>query len=108
MCLEMLGKVLEIGTAADATHKADCGSIPDRTALVEVDGVTRQVSLAVLDLEGTTVTSGDWILAHTGLALRVLDEAAARTLTDQRNEILASSNTAPLAENVPLRGGGTT
>ncbi len=100
MCLEMLGQVLEIRTADHKTSKSDSTHVLDRTAIVNVDGVARLVSLAVLDLEDTNVGPGDWILSHTGLALRVLDEADARRLQEERKEMYAS-----LSALAPLQGG---
>lgn len=50
---------------------------PD-TALIEVDGVRKRVSLALLD----GVAPGDYVIVHVGYALTRLDpEEAARTLT---------------------------
>ena len=49
---------------------------PD-TALIEVDGVRKRVSLALLD----GVAPGDYVIVHVGYALTRLDpEEAARTL----------------------------
>ena len=100
MCLEMLGQVLEIKTADNETPNIDAYSVPNRTAIVSVNGDARQVSLAVLDLEDTNVRPGDWVLSHTGLALRVLDEADARRLQEEREEMYASLNA-----SAPLQGG---
>lgn len=106
MCLEMLGKVLEIRTADVNTSKTDGTGVPNRVAIVDVDGVARRVSLAVLDLEDTRVTPGDWVLSHTGLALRVLDDADAHKLRDERNLMYASLSTVPLrvGDRLPKRG----
>lgn len=89
MCLEMLGHVLKIRTVDSGTPSVDGLSVADRTAIVDVDGVARRVSLAVLDLEGTSVAPGDWILSHTGLAIRVVNETDARKLQNERNEMHA-------------------
>lgn len=49
---------------------------PD-TALIEVDGVRKRVSLALVD----GVAPGDYVIVHVGYALTRLDpEEAARTL----------------------------
>ena len=62
-----------------------CVAIPARvvavtepdTALIEVDGVRKRVSLALVD----GVAPGDYVIVHVGYALTRLDpEAAARTL----------------------------
>ncbi|MEW9798331.1 HypC/HybG/HupF family hydrogenase formation chaperone [Alteromonas sp. CYL-A6] len=53
-------------------------------ALAETQGVTREVSLAMLALQGQPVTSllGRWVLIHVGFAMALIDEdEAARTLT---------------------------
>ena len=65
MCFEMPARIL---SCAGADARAD------------VDGRIRPVSLVVLEGEGVTVTPGDWVLVHTGLAVRRLrpDEATAR------------------------------
>lgn len=64
MCLDMIGRVSEVRS--------------DGTADLDVEGRVRRVSLAVLLLDGTSIGVGDWLQAHTGLAMRVLpaDEAA--------------------------------
>lgn len=53
-------------------------AMPDpHTAVVDVDGVRKQVSLALLD--GTAL--GDYVIVHVGYALTRLDpEEAVRTL----------------------------
>ena len=53
-------------------------SMPDpHTAVVEVDGVRKQVSLALID----GVVIGDYLIVHVGYALTRLDpEEALRTL----------------------------
>lgn len=90
MCLEMLGRVLSMEGDDNGVPASDGTTVERGTATVDVDGVAQRVSLAVLDLEGTQVAPGDWVLCHTGLALRVLDETDARALKDRRNEMLAA------------------
>ena len=51
-----------------------------REAVVDIDGVERRVSLAVLTLDGRTVEPGAWLLVHTGLAVETLDPADAAEL----------------------------
>jgi hydrogenase maturation factor len=50
----------------------------DETALVSVGGFERRVPLIVVTGAGETVTPGDWLLIHTGLAVARItaDEAA--------------------------------
>jgi hydrogenase expression/formation protein HypC len=50
-------------------------------AVISVHGVERRVSLAPIVLDGRDVEVGDWVLVHTGLAVDLLDEAAATELT---------------------------
>lgn len=66
MCLSAAGHIVSI----DADH---------HEAVVDIDGMTRTVSLAVLTLEGRALAPGDWVMVHTGFALEVLDE---RSVTD--------------------------
>lgn len=54
-----------------------CSLLDDDMAMVEVGGVTKEVSLALLDGAGV----GDFVIIHTGFALSRLDpEEAERTL----------------------------
>ncbi len=64
MCVSDVGRVAAIAADGAAAE------------LVE-GGPRREVSLAVLVLEGTLVSVGDWVEVHTGLAVGVLDEADA-------------------------------
>ena len=41
--------------------------------MADVQGRARRVSLAVLDLEGTSVSPGDWVIVHTGFAVRRIE-----------------------------------
>jgi len=56
-------------------------------AMVDVDGATRSVSLAVLELEGCPPRPGDWVLVHTGFAVEVLDDDAVTELLALREEM---------------------
>jgi hydrogenase expression/formation protein HypC len=63
MCLAIPAKVVEVGA--------------DDSALIDVGGVRKEISLALV--EGVGV--GDWVIVHVGFALTRLDEAEAlRTL----------------------------
>ncbi|HEY7455798.1 MAG TPA: HypC/HybG/HupF family hydrogenase formation chaperone [Solirubrobacterales bacterium] len=69
MCLAIPGQVLEI---VDESN---------RLAQVDVAGVKRNVSVALLDDEGGGVGPGDWVLIHVGFAISKVDEQeAAATL----------------------------
>ena len=66
---------------------------PDsEVAIVDVDGATRQVSLALLILDGVEVHAGDWLLTHTGLGLRVLSAGEAAELRRERSAMLAAAD----------------
>jgi hydrogenase expression/formation protein HypC len=62
MCLGVPAKILETG---------------DGTAVVELGGVRREISVMLLD----DVTVGGWVIVHAGFAIEKLsEEAAAQTL----------------------------
>lgn len=69
MCVSEAGRVL--------TADADAALVE-----IDLDGVRRRVSSAPLVLAGTDVQPGDWLLVHTGMAVRKLDEGDARELVD--------------------------
>ncbi|RAQ96412.1 HypC/HybG/HupF family hydrogenase formation chaperone [Thermogemmatispora tikiterensis] len=64
MCLGIPGQVLEMVD--------DANSI----ARVDVSGVKRNVSVALVRSEG--IAPGDWVLIHVGFAMSKIDEAEAR------------------------------
>lgn len=64
MCLAIPGQVVEI-------HD-------DRLATVNLGGITRRVSLDLLE----NVAVGDWVAVHVGFAISKLDEAEARETLD--------------------------
>jgi hydrogenase expression/formation protein HypC len=50
----------------------------NRIARVEVSGVTRNVNVGLLDVEGAAgVGPGDWVLIHVGFAISRVDEQEA-------------------------------
>lgn len=66
MCLAEVGRVT---------------ALPEpQIAEVRFDRGTRRISLVLLAAEGTTVTLGDWLRSHTGLAVEVIDEDRARQM----------------------------
>ncbi len=66
MCLALPVRVVELGTGATGDW-----------ALVDLGGITKEVSLALLD----GVEVGDYVILHVGYALSKLDpEEAAKTL----------------------------
>jgi hydrogenase expression/formation protein HypC len=76
MCLAVPSKIVEIN---------------DTIATVDVDGVTRETSLLLLE----DVKIGDYVIVHAGFAISKLDEESAlQTLTDMRNILAADSGQA--------------
>ncbi|MEA2445638.1 MAG: hydrogenase expression/formation protein HypC [Thermoleophilales bacterium] len=74
MCLAIPGQILEVVDPAN------------RIARVDVAGVRRNVSIALLDSDGTGVDAGDWVLIHVGFAISQVDEEealATRSLLEQ-------------------------
>lgn len=65
MCLGIPGRIIEI---VDAEK---------RVAKVDVAGVRRNISTAVLDEDGDPAEPGDWVLIHVGFALSKIDEREA-------------------------------
>ncbi len=73
MCLAVPSKITEIN---------------DTVGIVDVDGVTREASLMLLE----DVKIGDYVIVHAGFAISKIDkESAEQTLADMR-EILAIDN----------------
>lgn len=72
MCLAIPTQVIEI-TNAD-----------NESALVELDGVTREVNVALVRHSNQPLSSliGQWVIVHAGFAISAVDEEEAlRTLT---------------------------
>ena len=73
MCLAVPSKIVEIN---------------DNVAKVDVDGVTREASIMLID----NAKIGDYVIVHAGFAISKVDEEAAKqTLTDMRNILAAES-----------------
>lgn len=68
MCVGIPAQVVEI---LEAEKKA---------AIVEVEGVRRQVSIVVILDDGPKV--GDWVLLHVGFAMSIIDEEEAAAQLD--------------------------
>ncbi|WP_069804201.1 HypC/HybG/HupF family hydrogenase formation chaperone [Thermogemmatispora onikobensis] len=64
MCLGIPGQVLEIVDEANSI------------ARVDVSGVKRNVSVALVRSEG--IAPGDWVLIHVGFAMSKIDEVEAQ------------------------------
>lgn len=65
MCIGIPGQIVEI------VDRDGC------IAMVDVAGVKRNISTAVLDKGGDPAAVGDWVLIHVGLALMKIDEEEA-------------------------------
>ena len=66
MCLGIPGQVVEI-------LDRDGG-----LAKVDISGVRRDVSVALIDEPAAPIEVGDWVLIHVGFALACIDEEDAR------------------------------
>jgi hydrogenase expression/formation protein HypC len=67
MCLATPGRIVEFNGEG-------------QTARVDVNGVGRNISIALLD--GETLSVGDWVLIHVGFAMAKIDEEEARDALD--------------------------
>ncbi len=66
MCLGIPGQIIEINDPAQLRAKVD------------VDGVRREVSVALIGLDGPDPARvGDWVLVHVGFAMEKIDEEEA-------------------------------
>ncbi|WP_158588063.1 HypC/HybG/HupF family hydrogenase formation chaperone [Actinomadura logoneensis] len=54
--------------------------IDDGTAVVVRGEARTGVSLVILDMEGVSVATGDWLVVHTGIAVRKISAAEAAEL----------------------------
>lgn len=77
MCLAIPGRVVEIG--------AD----PLRTAQIAFGTVSKEVSLALVP----EAVAGDYVIVHAGMALQVIDEAAAQEILAAVSELEAAEDT---------------
>jgi hydrogenase expression/formation protein HypC len=66
MCLAIPGQIVEM---VDDER---------RLAMVDVAGVRRTVNVGLLDVDGSGVGPGDWVLIHVGFAISQVDEEEAR------------------------------
>jgi hydrogenase expression/formation protein HypC len=70
MCLAIPGQIIEL---VDEQN---------RLAKVDVAGVRRNVNIGLLDVDGSGVGPGDWVLIHVGFAISQVDEEEARATRD--------------------------
>ena len=75
MCLGVPAKVLETG---------------DGTAVVELGGVRREISLMLVD----DVSDGEWVIVHAGFALQKLSEEEAEQTLSLFREIAVTDSPA--------------
>ena len=103
MCLGIPGQILEITDPAQLRAKVD------------VDGVRREVSIALIGLDGPDAAQvGDWVLVHVGFAMAKIDEAEARETLDQlkalgdmyEQELSDYSATLDGVDEAPVASGG--
>lgn len=68
MCLGIPGQVIEVGTA------------DQRTGVVSVGGVRREVNMSCVIPEDENMKSliGEWVLVHVGFAMSIIDETEAQ------------------------------
>ncbi len=71
MCLGIPGQVLEVVDR------------PAGLARVDLSGVRREVSVALVDEPARPIEAGDWVLVHVGFAMAKIDEAEAQATLDQ-------------------------
>jgi len=71
MCIAFPGKVITIDE--------------NNFAVIEIGGVTREVSLDIMD---EPVGVGDYVLCHAGFAIRKVDDEDARERLDMLREVL--------------------
>jgi hydrogenase expression/formation protein HypC len=66
-------------------------TVEGEQAVVDIEGVTREVSLALTP----EARPGDYVLLHTGYAISVIDEAEARETLDVLREMAALDEAEP-------------
>jgi hydrogenase expression/formation protein HypC len=83
MCLAVPSRIIEIN---------------DTVAKVDVDGVTRETSIMLID----DAKIGDYVIVHAGFAISKVDEEAAlQTLEDMRNILAADIRQASSLNDQP-------
>lgn len=96
MCLGIPGQVVEILDAD--SHRA----------VFDVDGVRREISLALLSGAGQPgVHVGDWVLVHVGFAMALIDEQEAQATVEALKAMAVyGEELAQLQGDDPGQGGG--
>lgn len=72
MCFEAPGRIVSVAAGY---------------AIADIDGRLSRVMLTMLDLEGTTVQPGDWVVVHTGFAMRRIESDEAHELMRLHRQI---------------------
>lgn len=80
MCLAVPMKVIEL--------------IPPDNALVEMDGISIEVSLSLVG----EVKIGEYVIVHTGFAIEILDQEEAEKTLSVFDEIAAVGKNYPVAD----------
>jgi hydrogenase assembly chaperone HypC/HupF len=88
VCLAVLGRVLAVDDRGDRAH-------------VDVDGVERTIGLAPLTLAGRAVAPGDWVVAHSGLAVERLDADEGRRRHHEHQRLRSAEPAAPTPPGGP-------
>ena len=65
--------------------------LPDEMARVDLGGVRKEISLALVD----GVERGDWVIIHVGYALSAMDEVAAKRTLALFAELGETGESAP-------------
>jgi hydrogenase expression/formation protein HypC len=66
MCLGIPGRIVEVSDREGGL------------ATIDVSGVRRSVSIALVDEPAAPIEQGDWVLVHVGFALSRIDEEQAQ------------------------------
>ena len=85
MCLAIPAKVVEL--------------LADDQAVVEMEGVRKQISLALLD----EIVVGDYVIVHVGYALQKIDPAEAQSRAEEAAQRLAAAITCACGNAVQTR-----
>ncbi len=85
-----------------------CLAIPSRVveiendmAVIDVDGVRREVSLLLLE----NPRVGDWVIVHAGFAIQKIDEAVARESLDILRQTAAMTDRLRISNTDKKTGG---
>lgn len=77
MCLSEIGRVVSVDDAGTSAE-------------LETEAGSTSAMLVALTLEGERVAPGDWLVVHTGMAVRRLEDHEAAAIVDARAELAAN------------------